>query len=59
MNGEITNAYNILNGKSELKNTGAYGKILLQWILGKNGRKEWTGCIGLRVGTNGGLLRTG
>jgi len=30
---------------------------LLEWILGKQGRKVWTGCIWLRTGTSGGLLQ--
>jgi len=29
------------------------GKIILEWIVG---RKVWTGCISIRIGTNGGLL---
>jgi hypothetical protein len=33
------------------------GKIILEWILGEYGEKVWTGCISLRIGTSGGLLR--
>jgi hypothetical protein len=33
-----------------------YGRIILEWILGKEGGKVWTGCIRLRTGTSGGLL---
>jgi hypothetical protein len=37
---------------------GVDGKIILEWILEKCGGKEWTGCMWLRIGTNGGLLGT-
>jgi hypothetical protein len=26
-------------------------EIILEWILGKKGRKLWTGCIWIRIGT--------
>jgi hypothetical protein len=32
------------------------GKIILEWILGKWGRKLWTGFIWLRLESSGGLL---
>jgi hypothetical protein len=32
------------------------GRIILEWILGKWDWNLWTGCIWLRVGTNGRLL---
>jgi hypothetical protein len=31
-------------------------RIILEWILGKQGGKVWTGFIWLRIGTSGGLL---
>jgi hypothetical protein len=34
------------------------GRIILEWILGKQGKKVWTGFIWLRIGTSGALLRT-
>jgi len=34
--GEMRNAYKILVGKPE-------GKTVLEWILGRQGGKEWTG----------------
>jgi len=34
------------------------GKIILQWILGKEGVNVWTGCIWIRIGTSGRLLQT-
>jgi hypothetical protein len=30
--------------------TGIDGKLILEWILGKYGRKVWTGCIWLKIG---------
>jgi len=29
---------------------------MLEWILGKEGGKVWTGFIWLKIGTNDGLL---
>jgi hypothetical protein len=53
---EMRNAYKILDGKPErnrqLEDIGVDGKIILEWILGKWGRKMWTGCIWLRIGTS-------
>jgi hypothetical protein len=31
-------------------------RIILEWILAKNGEKVWTRYIWLRIGTGGGLL---
>jgi hypothetical protein len=31
------------------------GRIILEWNLGKQGGKVWTGCIWLKIGTNGGI----
>jgi hypothetical protein len=38
------------------KDLGADGRIILEWILEKNGAKVWTGCIWFRIGTSGGSL---
>jgi len=38
------------------QDTGPDGKIILEWILGKQGEKLWTGFIWLRIGTIGGVL---
>jgi len=35
---------------------GIDGKIILEWILGKQDGKVWIRCIWLRVGSSGGLL---
>jgi hypothetical protein len=34
---------------------GVDGSMILEWILGKQGVKLWTGFIWLRIGTSGGL----
>jgi hypothetical protein len=58
--GEMRNAYKILvgnlKGRDYSEDLGVDRKILLQWILGKQGGKVWTGLIWLRVGTSGRLL---
>jgi hypothetical protein len=40
---------------NNLENMDMDGKIL-EWILGKQGRMIWTGCIWLRTGTSERLL---
>jgi len=57
--GEMRNAYKTLVGKSEGKTL--LGRPRHKWednriILGKIGRKVWSGCIWLRIGTGGSLL---
>jgi len=32
------------------------GRIILKWILRKDGEKVWTECIWVIIGINGGLL---
>jgi len=32
------------------------GKIILEWILGKQNVIVWTGFIWIRIGTSGGIL---
>jgi hypothetical protein len=58
--GEKRNTHKILAAKYEridyVKDLGVNGKIILKWILGKQGGKIWTGCIWLRIGTSGRLL---
>jgi hypothetical protein len=39
----------------DLSDLGIVGKVL-DWILGKQERKMWTGCSRLRMGASGGLL---
>jgi hypothetical protein len=52
--GEMRNIIQYFGRKSEGRRPG--GRIILEWILVKFGRKVWTGCIWLRIGTSGGLL---
>jgi len=39
-----------LKGRDHLEDIGR--KIILEWIVGKQGGKVWTGSIWLRVGTS-------
>jgi hypothetical protein len=56
----MRNAYKVLVGKPERKRQlgglGVYGRIILEWILGKYGGKLWIGFIQLNIGASGGLL---
>jgi hypothetical protein len=57
---EIRNAYKILvrepEGKISLGRPRRRWRIILEWMLRKQGGKVWTGCIWLRTGTSEGLL---
>jgi hypothetical protein len=59
-NGDMRSEYKILVGKLEGKNhseeRGVNGKIILKWILGKQGGKVWTGCILFKILSSGGLI---
>jgi hypothetical protein len=58
--GEIR-AYKILerlNGRDHSEDLGIDGRIIFEWILGKEGGNVWTGCIWLRIRTSGVLLYT-
>jgi hypothetical protein len=54
------NVYSILvgrpEGKNHFENLDVNRKIILERILGKYGRKLWTGFIWLTIGTIGGPL---
>jgi hypothetical protein len=43
-------------GKKLLEELGIDERIILQWILEKQGGKVWIGFIWLRIGTNSRLL---
>jgi hypothetical protein len=45
-----------MKGRHHSDDRSIDGKIILKWILGKEGEKVWTGCIWLRRETDGGLL---
>jgi hypothetical protein len=49
--------YNVKR-REHSEDLGVDGKIILERILGKQGGKIWTGCVSLRTGISGGLLRT-
>jgi hypothetical protein len=57
---DIRNSYGILVGKPEekrpMEDLGVYSKIILEWILGKQGGKVWIGFMWLSIETSGGLL---
>jgi hypothetical protein len=58
--GKMTNAYKILvckpEGRVESEDMGVDVKIILKWILGKQGGRFWSGFIWLSIGLNGGPL---
>jgi hypothetical protein len=45
-----------LKGRYHSEDLGIDGKIILEWALGKQSGKLWTGCIWLRIETSGRLL---
>jgi hypothetical protein len=52
---EETFWFEYLKGRDHSEGLRVGGRIL-EWVLGKYGGKMWTGCIWLRIETNGGLL---
>jgi len=59
----MKNTYNIFvakpEGKRPLEDLGIDGKIILEWILGKDGGDVYTVFIRLRTGISGGLCEDG
>jgi len=45
-----------MKGRDHSGDVGVDGRVL-ECVVVKEGGKLWTGCIWLRIGTNGGLLR--
>jgi hypothetical protein len=45
-----------LKERDHFEDLGIDGKIILEWILGKEGGIVWTGCVWLWIGTSGGFL---
>jgi hypothetical protein len=60
--GEMINAYKILarnlKGRDHPEDVGAYGRKILEWILGKWGGKVWTGFMWIRKGASSRVLGT-
>jgi len=58
--GKMRNSYKILSKSLKVRDhwedLGVDDKIILEWILGKEGRKAWTGCVYLRTMISGGML---
>jgi hypothetical protein len=46
-------------GRDHLEDVCVYGKIILEWTLGKQGGEVWTVFIRLRIGTSGGSCEHG
>jgi len=42
--------------RDHAEDLGVDGKVISEWILGKQGKKMWTGCIWLKTWTSGGLF---
>jgi hypothetical protein len=45
-----------LKSRDHSEDLDVYGRIILEFMLGKQGEKLWTGCIWLRTGTSGRVL---
>jgi hypothetical protein len=45
-----------LKGRDCLEDVGVDGKIIVEWILGKDSEKMWTEFIWLGIWTTGGFL---
>jgi hypothetical protein len=45
-----------LKVRDHTEDLGTDGRIISEWILGKEGVKVWTGFLSLRIGTGGGIL---
>jgi hypothetical protein len=59
--GGMINVYMLfgnLKAIDRLRDVGVGGSIILKWILGKKCGRVRTGCIWLRIGTNGGRFGT-
>ena len=45
-----------LRERNHLENQDVVGRIILKCIVKKQDGEAWTGFIGIRIGTDGGLL---
>jgi hypothetical protein len=48
-----------LKGRNHTKDIEVDGKIIFEWMLGKQAGKVWTGCIWIRIRTGGGSCEHG
>jgi hypothetical protein len=48
-----------LKGRDHLEDIDVNMKIILEWMLGKNGVRVWTGRILARIGASGGCFEHG
>jgi hypothetical protein len=48
-----------LKARDHAEDFGVDRRIILEWILGKQGGEVWTGCIKLRIYTSGGSCEHG
>jgi hypothetical protein len=51
----LTNILNV-KGRDHSEDLGVHGRIIVEWFIGKQGRKVWAGCIWFRIGSSGGFL---
>jgi hypothetical protein len=54
MHGRDENWSESLKGTDDSEDLSVGGRVMSEWISGKQGGKVWTGFIWLRIGTNGG-----
>jgi len=58
--GQTRNAYKIwsenMKGRDHSEDLGVNGGTILEWTLGKQDGRLWTGLIWLMTGASGGLL---
>jgi hypothetical protein len=45
-----------VKGRDHAEDVGVDGRIILEWILGKQDEKIWIGCKWLKVRSSGGFL---
>jgi hypothetical protein len=61
---EMRNAYKLwlilekFEARDHLRGLGIDGRIMLKWMLKKQGVKVWTAFNRFKIGSTGGLLRT-
>jgi hypothetical protein len=46
----------VQTGRDNLEDLGIDGKMIIEWIIRKEGRRVWAVCIWLRIGISDGSL---